>query len=80
MIQSTVVLVGLLKRGNQRDQVPLLVEQMAAFHRLKELSCFRVVGGFFRPINHWCIMIFYEGVEVGDPTMDTYGKTWPHFV
>ena len=88
MIQSTVVLVGYLKRGNQRDQVPLLVEQLAASRRLKELSCFRVVGGFFRPMNHWCIMVFYEGLQVGDSSMDTLrrglapfcqdGRTYEH--
>ena len=84
------MLVGFLKRGNGRDQVPLLVEQMAASPELKELSCFRVVGGFFRPMDHWCIMVFFEGVEVGHPTMDMLrkdlnpfcvdGRTYEHVV
>ncbi|KAJ6041393.1 uncharacterized protein N7446_010720 [Penicillium canescens] len=70
MIQSTVVLVGFLKQGRERDSVPLLVEQSAAFDGLKRKASFRVVGGFFGPMNHWCIMVFYEGLMVGDPAVE----------
>ncbi|KAJ6116139.1 hypothetical protein N7523_005593 [Penicillium sp. IBT 18751x] len=88
MIQSTVILVGLLKRGNERDRIPLLVEEAASFPQLKELTCFRVVGGFFRPMDQWCIMVFYEGREEGDPTIESLrqhlakfcqeGRTYEH--
>lgn len=64
MIQSTVVLLGFLKKGYKRDHVPRLVEVAAASDQLKELNCFRVVGGFFKPLNEWCIMVFYEGREI----------------
>ena len=70
MIQSTVVLVGFLRQGNERNRVPLLVEQSAAFYGLRRKTSFRVVGGFFRPMSHWCIMVFYEGLVVGDPAVE----------
>ncbi|KAJ5117731.1 hypothetical protein N7448_011363 [Penicillium atrosanguineum] len=88
MIQSTVVLLWVLKKGNKRDHVPRLVEEAAAFHQLKELNCFRVVGGFFKPLDEWCIMVFYEGREVGNPITRTLrrhlakycleGRTYEH--
>lgn len=69
MVHSTVVLLGLLRDEIQRETVPSLVEQSAAFDGLRGKRSFRVVGGFFHLLQWWCIMVSYEGYLIGDPVM-----------